>query len=305
MHVNALSLGNACRHRLDGAAAVGVRRSATEAGGDEVAPLIDAVPRPEAAVKGAAIHERLVREHGFTGNYQRVKLRPQEARFRIAENRVSLPVNRLTCTHRSEVVPGARTQEALSKRCGSWCADADVRRTTTGRGTGTRTERRQPARGPAHRPRPGSRQARRSESSARDRSPGSAAPSPPPPRRASERCGTAVRRRATACGKMEDPALPAVPATAGDRAGLLRSRARASAVGLPVLVADRFDRSAAAVCSPLPKDLTTRPQTAAPPLGQTGHAPERVPDETPHPAFPVRRAGLLASHPTRGPGRTG
>ncbi|MGO4422529.1 IS21 family transposase, partial [Streptomyces sp. MCAF7] len=38
---------------------------------DEVAPLIDAMLRAEITIKGAVIHERLVQEYGFTGNYQR------------------------------------------------------------------------------------------------------------------------------------------------------------------------------------------------------------------------------------------
>lgn len=51
---------------------------------DEVAPLIDAMLRAEVLMKAAVIHERLAREYGFTGNYQRVKLYVQEARPRIA-----------------------------------------------------------------------------------------------------------------------------------------------------------------------------------------------------------------------------
>lgn len=52
---------------------------------DEVAPLIDAMLRAEILMKAAVIHERLVTEYGFTGNYQRVKLYVQEARPRVAE----------------------------------------------------------------------------------------------------------------------------------------------------------------------------------------------------------------------------
>jgi hypothetical protein len=36
-------------------------------------------------IKGAVVHERLVAEYGFSGNYQRVKGYPQEARPRIVE----------------------------------------------------------------------------------------------------------------------------------------------------------------------------------------------------------------------------
>lgn len=38
---------------------------------DEFAPLIDAMLRAEVLLKGTAIHERLVADYGFTGNYQR------------------------------------------------------------------------------------------------------------------------------------------------------------------------------------------------------------------------------------------
>lgn len=46
----------------------------------EYAPVIDAWLRAEVLLKGTVIHERLVAEYGFTGNYQRVKLYLQEAR---------------------------------------------------------------------------------------------------------------------------------------------------------------------------------------------------------------------------------
>ncbi|WP_324768203.1 IS21-like element helper ATPase IstB [Streptomyces kunmingensis] len=52
---------------------------------DEFAPLVDAMLRAEVLMKAAVIHERLVTEYGFTGNYQRVKLYVQEARPRVAE----------------------------------------------------------------------------------------------------------------------------------------------------------------------------------------------------------------------------
>ncbi|MGW7201707.1 hypothetical protein [Streptomyces chryseus] len=41
---------------------------------DEFAPLVDAMLRAEVLMKAAVIHERLVAEYGFSGNYQRVKL---------------------------------------------------------------------------------------------------------------------------------------------------------------------------------------------------------------------------------------
>ncbi|WP_435857870.1 hypothetical protein [Streptomyces umbrinus] len=39
---------------------------------DEVAPLIDAMLRAEILIKGAVVHERLVKDYGSTINYQRV-----------------------------------------------------------------------------------------------------------------------------------------------------------------------------------------------------------------------------------------
>ncbi|WP_172899349.1 hypothetical protein [Micromonospora echinaurantiaca] len=48
------------------------------------ADVIDAWLRAELLLKGAVIHERLVEQYGFTGNYQRVKFYLQEARPRIA-----------------------------------------------------------------------------------------------------------------------------------------------------------------------------------------------------------------------------
>ena len=47
-------------------------------------PLVEAWLRADVALKGTVIHERLVAEHGFTGNYQRVKMFLAEARPRIA-----------------------------------------------------------------------------------------------------------------------------------------------------------------------------------------------------------------------------
>ena len=38
------------------------------------APVIDAWLRAEVLLKGTVVHERLVAEYGFSGNYQRVKL---------------------------------------------------------------------------------------------------------------------------------------------------------------------------------------------------------------------------------------
>lgn len=52
---------------------------------DEFAPLVDAMLRAEVLMKAAVIHERLVAEYGFTGNYHRVKLYVQEARPWLVE----------------------------------------------------------------------------------------------------------------------------------------------------------------------------------------------------------------------------
>ena len=45
---------------------------------------IEAWLRSDLALKGTVIHERLVADYGFTGNYQRVKMFLAEARPRIA-----------------------------------------------------------------------------------------------------------------------------------------------------------------------------------------------------------------------------
>ncbi|SEU47417.1 IS21 family transposase [Nonomuraea wenchangensis] len=77
---------------------------------DAYAPVIDAWLRAELLLKGTVIHERLVEEYGFTGNYQRVKLYLQQARPRIAAELGYSP-NELARLHRRfEVVPGAQAQ---------------------------------------------------------------------------------------------------------------------------------------------------------------------------------------------------
>jgi len=77
---------------------------------DEVAPLIDAMLRTEVLMKAAVIHERLAREYGFAGNYQRVKLYVQEARPRIAGELGITPRELAGMHRRFEVVPGAQAQ---------------------------------------------------------------------------------------------------------------------------------------------------------------------------------------------------
>ena len=67
--------------------------------------------RTDITLKATVIHERLVAEHGFTGNYQRVKVHLAEARPRIAAELAERDDNPLTGLHRRfEVVPGAQDQ---------------------------------------------------------------------------------------------------------------------------------------------------------------------------------------------------
>lgn len=77
---------------------------------DEFAPLVDAMLRAEVLMKAAVIHERLVAEYGFTGNYQRVKLYVQEARSRVAEELGITPKELAGMHRRFEVIPGAQAQ---------------------------------------------------------------------------------------------------------------------------------------------------------------------------------------------------
>jgi transposase len=73
-------------------------------------PLVEAWLRADLSLKGTVIHERLVAEHGFTGNYQRVKMFLTEARPRITAE-LEADDNPLTGLHRRfEVVPGAQAQ---------------------------------------------------------------------------------------------------------------------------------------------------------------------------------------------------
>jgi hypothetical protein len=71
---------------------------------DEVAPLIDAMLKAE-ILKGAVVHERLVKDYGSTINYQRVKLYLQEARPRVAEELGIAPRELAGMHRRFEVVP--------------------------------------------------------------------------------------------------------------------------------------------------------------------------------------------------------
>jgi transposase len=72
---------------------------------------VEAWLRSDLALKGTVIHERLVADYGFTGNYQRVKMFLAEARPRIAAALEESDDNPLTGLHRRfEVVPGAQAQ---------------------------------------------------------------------------------------------------------------------------------------------------------------------------------------------------
>ena len=46
---------------------------------DPFVELVEAWLRADVRLKGTVVHERLVAEHGFTGNYQRVKMFLSEA----------------------------------------------------------------------------------------------------------------------------------------------------------------------------------------------------------------------------------
>ena len=74
-------------------------------------PVVEAWLRGDPTLKGSVIHERLVAQYGFTGNYQRVKVFLAEARPRIVAELAVGDENPLTGLHRRfEVVPGAQAQ---------------------------------------------------------------------------------------------------------------------------------------------------------------------------------------------------
>ena len=78
---------------------------------DPFVELIEGWLRADITLKGTVVHERLVAEHAFTGNYQRVKMFLAEARPRIAAELAETDDNPLTGLHRRfEVVPGAQAQ---------------------------------------------------------------------------------------------------------------------------------------------------------------------------------------------------
>lgn len=77
---------------------------------DTFAHVIDAWLRAELLIKGTVVHERLVDQYGFAGNYQRVKLYLQQARPRVAAE-LGIAPDQLAGLHRRfEVVPGAQAQ---------------------------------------------------------------------------------------------------------------------------------------------------------------------------------------------------
>lgn len=73
--------------------------------------VIEAWLRADVRLKASVIHERLVDQHGFTGNYQRTKMHLAQARPLIAAELALADENPLTGLHRRfEVVPGAQAQ---------------------------------------------------------------------------------------------------------------------------------------------------------------------------------------------------
>lgn len=73
--------------------------------------VVDAWLRADVGLKAAVIHERLVDQHGWSGNYQRVKMYCAEARPRIAAEMEAGDDSGLRGLHRRfEVVAGAQAQ---------------------------------------------------------------------------------------------------------------------------------------------------------------------------------------------------
>ena len=73
--------------------------------------VIEAWLRADLTLKASVVHERLVDQHGFTGNYQRTKMFIALARPRIAAGLAQGDENPLVGLHRRfEVVPGAQAQ---------------------------------------------------------------------------------------------------------------------------------------------------------------------------------------------------
>lgn len=80
----------------------------------KIAPFVEVVDawlRADLSLKASVIHERLVEQYQFSGNYQRVKTHVAGARPRIADELDANDENRLRGLHRRfETVPGAQAQ---------------------------------------------------------------------------------------------------------------------------------------------------------------------------------------------------
>jgi len=96
-------------------------------------PLVEGWLRADVALKGTVIHERLVAEHGFTGNYQRVKVFLAEARPRIAAELADHDENPLTGLHRRSRLLRARRPRSTGVTrvtCSATSASATSTRST-------------------------------------------------------------------------------------------------------------------------------------------------------------------------------
>lgn len=78
---------------------------------DAFTDVIDAMLRADITIMASVVYERLVAEHGFAHNYQRVKIYVRQNRDRIAAELGVADENRLRGLHRRfETVPGAQAQ---------------------------------------------------------------------------------------------------------------------------------------------------------------------------------------------------
>ena len=92
-------------------------------------PVIDAWLRADTSLRASVIHERLVAEYAFSGNYQRTKLYVRQARERIRAELGEADENELAGLHRRfEVVPGAQAQVDWGDE-GAVLAAAGIQRT--------------------------------------------------------------------------------------------------------------------------------------------------------------------------------
>ncbi|WP_310962797.1 helix-turn-helix domain-containing protein [Nocardioides terrisoli] len=74
--------------------------------------VIDVWLRADIALKGAVIHERLVDQHGFTGNYQRTKMHLAEVRPLIAAELAAK-----ACANSSTMATSSLASARVSGRC--------------------------------------------------------------------------------------------------------------------------------------------------------------------------------------------